>query len=200
LIHAYDKNCDRNGETLVVLHGLTAGATPFGRQLEHLHPHFGRIIAPEALGHGFSDSPDDLDPERLYDSIRELLNAELERPAIIYGNSMGGGIALRYATEHPEKVRALVMVSPAGARMPEDDYTAFVKRLIMDERSQARDFVNALFYKTPWYAGVISNFVYKRFNRPAIRSLLGRVSANWLLDPAQLANLSHAHDDALGTG
>src|SRR4029077_5823354 len=38
---------------------------------------------------------------------------ELERPAML-GHSLGGGLAVRYAAERPDAVRALVLIAPAG--------------------------------------------------------------------------------------
>jgi len=191
LLHVYDKSCKGHGrETVVFLHGITSGATPFGRLMKIMEAHVKRVIAPEALGHGFSESPDNLHPDRLFEATSEFLNNELNEPAVIYGNSMGGAIALRYAVENPEKVRALILCSPAGAQMDADAYSEFLGRLIMTQRSQARDFVNALFHKTPWYSAIISRFIYKRFNRKSIRSLLDQVTMELMLDPEKLAGLN----------
>ena len=42
---------------------------------------------------------------RTLDQIMRLM--KLER-AVIVGHSMGGGVALQYALDHPEKIRGLI--------------------------------------------------------------------------------------------
>jgi pimeloyl-ACP methyl ester carboxylesterase len=188
-LHVYDKHTPATSPKLIVLHGISSGATPFSRLLTALAPHVSHIVAPEALGHGFSDCPENLTPDKLFNSLSELLHAETTEPAVIYGNSMGGGIALRYAIENPDRVRALMLCSPAGAQMDAQEYRRFLARLTMDEPAQARDFVNRLYHRTPWYAGVVSRFVFRRFNRVSIRNLLAGASPELLLEPAELRAL-----------
>jgi len=74
-----------------------------------------RVIAPDARGHGRSANA--ARPFRFTDDLAALLRHLDTGPATLVGVSMGGGIAVDTALEHPELVRALV-VSGAGTSEP----------------------------------------------------------------------------------
>jgi pimeloyl-ACP methyl ester carboxylesterase len=63
-------------------------------------------------------------PER-YDDLADLLAVTSEmasRPAVIVGNSLGGGLALDLALAHPDHVLGLVLIAPAPSGYPTDDW------------------------------------------------------------------------------
>lgn len=74
-----------------------------------------RVIAPDARGHGRSANV--TGPFRFTDDLAALLRHLDTGPAILVGVSMGGGIAVDTALEHPELVHALV-VSGVGTSEP----------------------------------------------------------------------------------
>ena len=95
---------------MVVLHGLGAAATPFGPVLTRLQRHARRVVAIELPGHGFSATPPaSLGATELLGAMREALDAVLDEPAVVCGNSLGGAVALRYALDRPERVRGLAV-------------------------------------------------------------------------------------------
>lgn len=76
-----------------------------------------RVIAADLRGFGLSDKPaarGEYSSANYRDDVDQLLDAlGIERVALV-GHSMGGGIALRYALDRPERVRALSLVSPTN--------------------------------------------------------------------------------------
>ena len=75
-----------------------------------------RVIAPDTRGHGASANASR--PFRHADDLAALLRHLDTGPAILAGVSMGAGIAVDTALEHPDLVRALI-VSGAGTSEPE---------------------------------------------------------------------------------
>lgn len=70
-----------------------------------------RVLAPDALG--FGERPLPKGEFSRVDDVVSLLDAEgIERAAVV-GASDGGRIAIDLALEHPERVAALVLASPA---------------------------------------------------------------------------------------
>jgi len=71
-----------------------------------------RVVRHDARGYGRSSRPE---PGRPYSHVRDLMTvldaAGVGRAALI-GCSMGGGIAVDAALEHPERVTALVLAAP----------------------------------------------------------------------------------------
>ena len=103
---------------VVLLHGWAASAYMHRFAIAHLARAGFRAIAVDLKGHGLSDKPIGTQvaytTERLLGEVMRLLDAMgLERVALV-GQSMGGGLALRLALDHPGRVRALALVSPVG--------------------------------------------------------------------------------------
>jgi pimeloyl-ACP methyl ester carboxylesterase len=102
------------GRPLVLLHGGFLDHSMWDDQIPAFAPHY-RVIAPDARGHGRSANA--TEPFRPTDDLAALLRHLDTGPAILAGVSMGAGIAVDTALEHPELVSALV-VSGAGTSEP----------------------------------------------------------------------------------
>lgn len=104
------------GPPVVLVHGVLAWSYTWRKNLGAIAGAGYRVLAPDLLGHGFSDRTRGLgytldhQTEMLAGFLRTLAG----RPAILVGHSMGGDIALRLAVRYPELLQALVLVSAAG--------------------------------------------------------------------------------------
>jgi pimeloyl-ACP methyl ester carboxylesterase len=114
IIHLRDQG-PRDGFPIILLHGSNASLHTWEPWVERLKGQF-RVITFDFPAHGLSGPV----PSRSYTSdayvaITEKVVAHLglQRFAL-GGNSMGGGIAWRYAAAHPDKVAALILVDAAG--------------------------------------------------------------------------------------
>jgi pimeloyl-ACP methyl ester carboxylesterase len=100
----------------VLLHGLTATRryVVMGSRVLERAGH--RTIAYDARGHGHS-SPAPAPGEYTYELLASDLRAALDELGIeraaIAGASMGAQTALRFALEHPDRVLALGLITPA---------------------------------------------------------------------------------------
>ncbi|WP_433372035.1 alpha/beta fold hydrolase [Streptosporangium sp. CA-115845] len=102
------------GRPLVLLHGGFVDHGMWGDQIPVFASRY-RVIAPDARGHGRSANA--TEPFRLTDDLAALLRHLDTGPAILVGVSMGAGIAVDTALEHPELVGAVV-VSGGGTNEP----------------------------------------------------------------------------------
>ena len=76
--------------------------------------HF-RIIAPDLLGHGASATPrGDYSLGAHASGVRDLLTALGHDRVTVVGHSLGGGIAMQFAYQFPERCERLVLVSSGG--------------------------------------------------------------------------------------
>jgi pimeloyl-ACP methyl ester carboxylesterase len=107
-----------SGPPLVLLHGLSATRRNVVQGSRALPRGGYRTIAYDARGHGTSSpAPTKADYEYadLVADLELVLDRfELERPAVV-GSSMGAATAMAFALEHPERVAALVQITPAYA-------------------------------------------------------------------------------------
>lgn len=103
------------GEPLLLLHGGLGMIEMFGPNLEELAK-TRQVIAVDLQGHGRTELGDR--PIR-YTDLADDLTVVLAHLGIArldaMGFSMGGGVALRLAVQHPDMVRRLVLVSAAYA-------------------------------------------------------------------------------------
>lgn len=175
---------------LVLLHGVGSSAGTFAPLVKRLRGSFGDILMPEAPGHGFSPPPDvTLDADGMLACVASCLDAEIEAPFVLYGNSLGGGMALRYAIARPERVAALAVLSPAGARVDADALAALVRDFELPTRKDARAFVRRLFHRPPWYARFAAGPLRRRLHEPSVRALLAAARVEDQLDPAAVSAL-----------
>ncbi|NES13954.1 MULTISPECIES: alpha/beta fold hydrolase [Micromonospora] len=99
------------GRPLVLLHGGYGSVEMFGPILPALAARR-RVIAVDLQGHGRTVDVDrPLRYESMADDVAALLR-HLDLPAVdLLGYSLGGGVALRTAIQHPALVRRLVLLS-----------------------------------------------------------------------------------------
>jgi pimeloyl-ACP methyl ester carboxylesterase len=99
------------GEPLILLHGGFGSLDMFGPNLELLAAGR-RVIGVDLQSHGRSPATDrPMRFETMADDVAALIpSLGLERAAVM-GFSLGGGVVLRTAIQHPEHVERLVLVS-----------------------------------------------------------------------------------------
>jgi len=103
-----------DGVPVVLLHGLSAGASTWVEVVDRLRPAV-RVTAVDLPGHGGSSPPPRGAGIAWYaDAVAAAIGALGPVPAVLVGHSFGGQIALRVAQRHPDTVRALVLVGPSG--------------------------------------------------------------------------------------
>jgi non-heme chloroperoxidase len=103
------------GNPVVLLHGWALGHELWDRQVYEIAKHGLRAIAPDLRGHGASSKPlDGYGVERLAaDVIAVIEELGLDR-VVLVGWSIGGLTAFRVATERPDLLARLVLVSSNG--------------------------------------------------------------------------------------
>ena len=75
------------------------------------------VIAPDLLGHGQSAKPrGDYSLGAYASGLRDLLVALGIERATVVGHSLGGGIAMQFAYQFPERIERLVLVSQRRPR------------------------------------------------------------------------------------
>jgi len=102
------------GPAVLLIHGITSSSRTWREVMPALAEHY-TVIAPDLLGHGRSAKPrGDYSLGAYASGLRDLLVA-LEIPrATVVGHSLGGGVAMQFAYQFPERVERLVLVDSGG--------------------------------------------------------------------------------------
>jgi pimeloyl-ACP methyl ester carboxylesterase len=115
---------DGAGEPVILLHMAVASSDEFTRVIPLLLPKY-RVIAPDFLGAGDSDSPPR--PYQISDHVRSVLNL-MDRLGIekanFAGHHMGSIVAAELQITHPERVIKLAL-SGVGLKPEKNELSAF---------------------------------------------------------------------------
>jgi pimeloyl-ACP methyl ester carboxylesterase len=115
-LHGHPVTYHRVGEgpAVVLIHGITSSSRTWRSVMPALAERY-TVIAPDLLGHGRSAKPrGDYSLGAYASGIRDLLVA-LEIPrATIVGHSLGGGVAMQFAYQFPDRIERLVLVDSGG--------------------------------------------------------------------------------------
>ncbi len=106
------------GPPVVLVHGLPSNIGDWADLPERLAGLHLRSIAYDRVGFGLSSRPEPAPGRYTYASNARELGALLDALGIerasFVGWSYGGGIAIRFASEHPDRTESLVLLSSAG--------------------------------------------------------------------------------------
>ena len=116
-LHGHELSYRESGagdEVVVALHGIAGSAATWDPVLPLLAGG-ARVVVPDLLGHGESAKPrGDYSLGTHASGVRDLLSLLGHDRVTLIGHSLGGGIALQFAYQFPERCRRLVLVASGG--------------------------------------------------------------------------------------
>ncbi|MET0459787.1 MAG: alpha/beta fold hydrolase [Ilumatobacteraceae bacterium] len=102
------------GPVVVLIHGLAGTMHTWDLVVERLASTC-TVLAVDLPGHGRSAAPcGDYSLGAYASCVRDLLDALGHRGATVVGHSLGGGVAMQFAYQYPERCERLVLVSSGG--------------------------------------------------------------------------------------
>ena len=157
-LHYHDHApAEGNRETVVFVHGSGPGASGYSNFKQNV-PAFvaagHRVLVPDLPGFGYSSKPTDIDytTDFFVDALVGLLDGLGIGRCSLVGNSLGGGVSIRAALDHPQRVEKLVLMAPGGIEEL-DTYLAMPAMAAM-----IRNFVGGL--DRNGLRGVLKNLVF----------------------------------------
>jgi 3-oxoadipate enol-lactonase len=99
------------GQPFVMIHAGVADHRQWNNEFAFFAKNY-HVIRYDMRGHGKSE-PVEGEFSHLQDLISLLDFLQIEQPMILMGCSMGGGLAMDFALEQPDRVKALIMVGSA---------------------------------------------------------------------------------------
>jgi pimeloyl-ACP methyl ester carboxylesterase len=103
-----------SGPNIVLIHGMINSSRHWEEVAKRLAGSY-RVIAPDLIGHGDASTPrGDYSLGAHAASIRDLLTTiGVERTTIV-GHSLGGGVAMQFFYQFPQRTERLVLISSGG--------------------------------------------------------------------------------------
>ncbi len=103
-----------SGPPLVLIHGMVNSSRHWKEVALRLADR-NTVIAPDLIGHGDSATPrGDYSLGAHAAAIRDLLSAIGVESSTIVGHSLGGGVAMQFFWQFPQRVERLVLISSGG--------------------------------------------------------------------------------------
>jgi len=115
-IHGHRRAFVRSGSgaALLLLHGLGADRTTWEPVIDQPARRY-TVIAPDLLGHGLSAKPRaDYSLGGYANGMRDLLTVLGIDKVTVAGHSFGGGVAMQFAYQFPERAERVILVGSGG--------------------------------------------------------------------------------------
>lgn len=105
------------GPPVILIHGFGGSMWQWEYQQAALSRQF-RVLTPDLLGAGLSDKPDiEYRPDQLLEFLVGFMDALQISQAAMVGNSMGAGLAIGLALDHPTRVSTLILIDGLPAQV-----------------------------------------------------------------------------------
>jgi pimeloyl-ACP methyl ester carboxylesterase len=108
----YREAGDENKPTILLLHGFPSSSNMYRDLIDDLCDAY-HLVAPDYPGFGKSSMPDPEHYTYTFDNLATTINHFIEairlKQYILYLHDYGGPVGFRIATQHPEKVQALII-------------------------------------------------------------------------------------------
>ncbi|MGW8884901.1 alpha/beta fold hydrolase [Streptomyces sp. NPDC055749] len=116
VVHGYRRayRIEGEGPAILLIHGIGDSSATWANLIPELARNH-TVIAPDLLGHGASDKPRaDYSVAAYANGMRDLLGVLGIERATLVGHSLGGGVAMQFAYQFPERTDRLILVSAGG--------------------------------------------------------------------------------------
>jgi pimeloyl-ACP methyl ester carboxylesterase len=107
--------CQGEGTPVLLLPGFDSSLLEF-RRLVPLLAKSCRVYAMDLAGFGFCDRTvlEDVNPALIKQHLKAFCEQVIKEPVVLIGASMGGGVAIDFATSYPDQVKQLVLIDAVG--------------------------------------------------------------------------------------
>lgn len=107
-----------DGEPVILIHGFNYDSNMWADNIDVLAESF-KVYALDLWGFGYSTrDPLDYGYQLYADQVLKFMDALGIQSASLVGQSMGGGTAILFCTQHRERVNKLLLVDPGGMHNP----------------------------------------------------------------------------------
>ena len=102
------------GPVVLLVHGMAGSSATWKPLIPLLAPHV-TVVAPDLPGHGRSAKPrGDYSLGASASFLRDLITALGHDRVTVVGQSLGGGVAMQFSYQYPERIERLVLVGSGG--------------------------------------------------------------------------------------
>jgi len=179
---------------IVVVHGIGSCSSHFTELMIRLRKQGYPILALDLPCHGKSHDPSNepMTGDLLFQIFQDFMHDMIEpdRKFVLFGNSLGGGLTIKYAVDSPRKPSHLIAVSPVGGFQTQAEWESFRSDLQFKNVSDARKFLLRVYRKAPWYLSLFAPSFLKAMTRKGVLELVNHAS----IEDFQLKHLTDSYN------
>lgn len=133
------------GHPVIIMHGLF-GSGDNWRSIARMMESWYQCILVDLRNHGRSPHDPEMTIQAMADDILKLMKDLSLESASLIGHSLGGKVAMQFATQHPEKVSKLIVVDIAPKNYPPHHDTVIdaIESIQPDQLSERKEAEEAL--------------------------------------------------------
>jgi pimeloyl-ACP methyl ester carboxylesterase len=169
------------GTPILLVHGLAGSSLSWGRCMVALGSHASRLLAFDMPGTGLSPIPSTgpLRYPEMVDLVEQFAKQVMQNSFVFAGASMGAAIATRVSLRLEAQVKALTLVVPAGARVPEQRVAEQLARLRVRNKDEAKAMVSRIFAKpSKLREWVLADDAYHLYNQPWVQAIVTEATSD----------------------
>lgn len=195
---AYYVRAPKRGVPVVGIHGF-GGDKETWLMMSALLPRARGVVLVDLPGHGRSAEVAEQDAtiRRHAEAVLHVLDKQHIERAVICGNSMGGGVALRLATSWPDRVAGLVLVASIGRDVHDGGATQWIdgENPLIPREQDVERFMQLVLERPPPVGRAVIRYVITMRARRA--DILHRLFRGFILNagehgvPSDLAAIPH---------
>ena len=190
-VHVLDIPGTGKAPPVLLVHGLGSCAADYLPMIRAMRGVARNVVAVDLPGHGQSPPPTaGMHPQHLRSVLASVLDRLVPEPHVVFGNSLGGAVALRLAAGWPDRVCGVMVASPAGAPMQEADLREFLAGFRFPTRGHALAFVDRFLARRRWIRSALAFGVRYRMRREPIQALLDAIGPGDLLSEDELRRVT----------
>jgi len=198
-LHCLDFRGSGTGPPLVLLHGISSCAADYYPLIRCLQQYSRRIVAIDLPGHGSTVADPSLTLEELDGFMVKSLTVACKTLGlntdrfVLLGNSLGGFVACKYASLHSSNLHSLILISPAGAPLSEDELAELKRLFSIKTLGDAVKFLGTVLgdkNRLPWGLRQIVGWACReRTRRPAVQRILQEATLATRLLESEVAKI-----------
>src|ERR1035437_8732674 len=170
------------GKPLFILHGLF-GLSDNWATVGKMLAEFFEVYLIDLRNHGNSPHSNEWTYSAMTNDIRELMDDLQISKQILIGHSLGGKVAMQFASMYPEKLEKLIVVDMAPKDYPENQF-GFIKKLLkinlpeMQSRKEAEIQLNTIIKDWATVQLLLKNIQWNEENKLAWKFNLKAIVEN----------------------
>lgn len=187
-LHWLQKSSQNPKKWVILVHGIASTSSHWTHTAIDLVKRGYSVIALDLPCHGRSADPHDLDspkrpkactPDYFFGLFSEWMSEVAPKitgsPYHLVGNSLGGGMCLRFALESPEVLKSLMLISPAGGFESKQQWEDFRENLqfkTSKDLARARDYIERIYHRPPIYTFALAKPFMKAMSEGGLQEMV----------------------------